>query len=337
MSEQGSGPKVEWVTSREKVGRDGGAEHFRQISRHARQREEVFEWADGRFEEGTKDARNVNRLGKCAAFLQFRHWFEARKTKLRAASFCQQFVLCSYCASRRSSRYVVKTLDELTSVVQENGPCRFVHLVLSNENMDCCGKAVRSIIEAKGKLLERRRNALKGRTSSSLVNVLGGLFCIEIKKGARSGLWHPHIHAILITPPDSRGKIDQNELWREWQTATGTENVALPWLNEIKQTNEEDELIPALLEVLKYAVKPGSLTPAETWYAHKAVNGKHRLIDTFGVLRGVKVDAKDLADDMDVDGPYVDWFLRRVNGTRGYETIRTSGVCCYGKNSIPKK
>lgn len=43
-----------------------------------------------------------------------------------------------------------------------------------------------------------REKSKKNRPHVELVKALGGVFSIEVKRGKNSGLWHPHVHFVIL-------------------------------------------------------------------------------------------------------------------------------------------
>ena len=62
--------------------------------------------------------------------------------------------------------------------------------------------------------------------------------------------------------------------------------------------------IDGFLETFKYALKFSDLPLADNWEAFQKLKGK-RLINSFGVLRGVEVPEDLTDDDLDEDLPYM--------------------------------
>ncbi len=80
------------------------------------------------------------------------------------------------------------------------GKGSLMYTVRNGENL---GERVDHLTDSLQTLLRRRRNALtSGRRSDQnptcLRHILGGMGGVEIKKGANSGLWHPHFHEIAL-------------------------------------------------------------------------------------------------------------------------------------------
>jgi len=98
--------------------------------------------------------------------------------------------------------------------------------------------------------------------------VEGGIRVLEIKRGERSGLWHPHYH-LLVTG----NYIPQRELAVAWKKATGDSgivHVCFAGANVVK-------------ELFKYTVKDAGLTPGDLDEAARVLKGK-RVVAVLGLF-----------------------------------------------------
>ena len=280
---------------------NGAGERLLRIEKHRKRGQEVARF----IREEIRFGKLADRVSECGSFLTFRHWVAPNLTKLHHANFCCKFILCTFCAAARACKYTAKFTEKITHVLKKWPNLRVAHVVLSTRNTDTLEEALDNILEAKKKMLQMRRNDKKCLSSSALSCVAGGVMVLEIKRSERGGKWHPHFHCIMLL----EDKINQNDFWDEWRECTKICDVALPYLKEIGKSDAR--LIKGVSEVFKYTVKPGSLTPEETWEVFSAVDGCRQLISSFGCLRGVKIDEEDLAEcSDDYWGPYLDFFLK---------------------------
>jgi len=295
-----------------------GEKRLKRIIKHRKRSRAVVEYAE---ENGLRGdvSDKIKKLKDCGSYLRFRHWYQVNKTRVVGANFCKNYILCTFCAALRASKYVEKLMLVLQEIGKSEFECgRPVHCVLSIKNTADIEKAIEQVIEGRKYLLKRRRDARKGsRHKSALKAVEGGVWVIEIKKGSGSGLWHVHCHCLFFTTE----LIDQNLLQEEWRRGTNSRKVAIPWLKYIGF--EEKDLLKAVLELFKYTVKPGSCTPGELIEAHKAVFGKYRLIQSFGCLRGVQINEDDLGESgREGWGAFIDYFLSCGDMNNNYRITR---------------
>jgi len=293
--------------------KDGAFKRLSKIQKHrARSREVVSEIEENH--QNTVVAEKAETLSECGNYLRFRHWRKVSKTRLVTANFCKCFILCTFCASLRASKYCEKFVVVILEVLKTMPDLRVVHMVLSCENVESAEEAIERLSDARKRVLKHLRQSNKGsRHKSALRGVEGGIWVMEVKKGRGSKKWHPHYHVLLLT----RRKINQNDMWDEWRKATKCPKVALPWLAE--HGRGEQEILKVCLELFKYMIKPGSCTPAELIEVHNAVFKKYRLIQSFGCLRGVQIDEDDIGEKGREEwGPYMDFFLSWAGGEKHY-------------------
>ena len=157
------------------------------------------------------------------------------------------------------------------------------------------------------KYQEQRRNALKGQRQVEYAKALGGVMSIEIKRGKNSGLWHPHVHMIWLC----EDVPSASQLSKEWLELTGDSYIV-----DVREFYGES-VVDGFLEVFKYALKFSDMELADNWEAFQTLKAK-RLVDNFGLFRGVQVP-DDLADD-DIDDEFVLLLYRFIRGS-GYNFV----------------
>uniref|UniRef100_UPI003B022B5E hypothetical protein n=1 Tax=Actinobacillus pleuropneumoniae TaxID=715 RepID=UPI003B022B5E len=140
-----------------------------------------------------------------------------------------------------------------------------------------------------------------------------GVYSIEIKRGKNSGLWHPHVHFVILC--DQLNEIDVKKLSDEWMGITGDSFIV-----DCRSfySAEPDCMIDGFLEIFKYALKFSDMSLEDNFHAYELLN-KQRLIGNFGILRGIEVE-ENLDDFCPEDQPYVDLFFRYYR-KRGYVQV----------------
>jgi len=192
-------------------------------------------------------------------------------------------------------------------------PSSFVaHCVFTVRNGEDLKERDALVRESMSRLVTRRRNSLRdGRSYSELANVVGGIWSLEIKRGGGSGLWHPHIHTLLVL----KDYIDAIALRAEWSELTGGEGQSV-WIKRIG-TGEEN-LFAACRECCKYVLKLGELNFRDNVEVFAKTRGQH-FVATFGQVRQAKID-NSLSDELRTDSsPFLD-ILLGWNGD-GYERM----------------
>lgn len=141
------------------------------------------------------------------------------------------------------------------------------HLVLTfRSNPDPLEDQVKLLRRAFGKL--RRRGPWRAR-------VRGGFYTVEITRNHITGLWHPHLHAVI-----DANYFPQPELVELWgQVMPGGRCVWIRQVSNVRST---------ALEIGKYVAKPPNV---RTWPDHairawaRAVHGG-RMVQAFGSCHG---------------------------------------------------
>jgi hypothetical protein len=174
------------------------------------------------------------------------------------------------------------------------------------QNGENLGERFNHLQKGVKRLLERRRNALKGlRIVTEFGKVLGLVGTYEVTNEDNG--WHPHTHMVIL----HQERIDVVKLRQEWKTLTGDSHV----LN-IKPLKHPEDPVQDFVEVFKYAVKFSDLSFAHTLEAHLTLSNR-RLLYSAGLFWGVKVP-EGLTDELLDDLSYIEFFYRYFQG-KGYE------------------
>jgi hypothetical protein len=149
------------------------------------------------------------------------------------------------------------------------------------------------------------------RRGSCLDGVRAAVWSYEVKRGAGSGLWHPHLHMVAM----SEHPVDAARLREEWHAITGDSFIV-----DVRPIDQADPA-SGFLEVFKYALKFSDMAPAETFEAFWVLKGK-RLVASAGLFRGIDIP-EHLTDEPLDDLPYVELFYRFMG--EGYSLQRGLG------------
>ena len=292
------------------LGEDGIAALPRRLARYAQAHQRALRMADYATEHGERKV--AARLRKCGHWLLFRHYYTVDKLRLLGADFCRNHLLCPLCAMRRAVKYLRAYMDRLAVVMADNPDLRAYMVTLTvrdgpdlAERFDHLRAGIGAMIQARLSYLsdpERNRYV-------EMVKALGGVYSIEVKRGANSGLWHPHVHMVWLC----REAPDRDKLSREWLRWTGDSYIV-----DVRPVHGQGDMASGFVEVFKYALKFSDLELADNWIAYKSLRGR-RLINSFGVLRGVSVP-DDLTDEPLDDMPWVD-LVYRWAGSAGYSLV----------------
>jgi len=246
-------------------------------------------------------ADTARQLEACGDYLAFRHYFTVDKVRLHAASLCRKHLLCPLCAIRRGAKALGAYSDRWKVIRAEKPLLRPFMVTLTVKDGEDLDERFKHLHAAQRELWKRKQ---RGR-GSVLAGVAGAVWSYEFKRGAGSGLWHPHLHMIALAevPPS------QSDLADEWHNITGDSYIV-----DVRPITHDgdDGHIDGFLEVFKYAVKFSDQDPADTVHAWLTLKGRN-LIGSAGCFRGVDVPESLL--DEPIEGlPFVEYFFRFGTG-----------------------
>lgn len=251
----------------------------------------------------TETGKLAAKLSNCADFLIFKRYLTVDEVRLHAANFCKKHLLCPFCAMRRGTKYLQAYKQRLEVVFQENPKLRAFMVTLTVKDGESLSERFAHLRAALKKYKEQRRNALKGQRAVEYAKAFGGVHSIEIKRGKNSGLWHPHVHMIWLCEQEPSA----SQLSKEWLELTGDSYIV-----DVREFYGES-VVDGFLEVFKYALKFSDMPLADNWEAYQLLKEK-RLVDNFGLLRGVKVPEELTDEDIDEDFVYMLYYFARNSG-----------------------
>lgn len=269
-----------------------------------------------------KDGRRnlADRLYDCGSYLRFRHYLTHQQTRLVESRSCDVSLLCPLCAIRRGGRLLRRYLERCEYIAPGHD---FYMVTLTVKNGPDLAERYKHLLASWKRLNQRAKKGYGAFADAS-----GAFGSIEFTKSEHG--WHPHMHMLWAmpkgTPPLRWGQGSQ--LGMDWLAATGDsyivharpiEAAGVPatgagGADTVAGTPAADALVGALCEVLKYALKFGSLSLDDNLHAYDVLKGK-RLSRAYGCFWGLEVPEK--LDDDPMDGPFIEWLFRYA-GARGY-------------------
>lgn len=252
------------------------------------------------------DRKLSYRLYRCASFLHFREWLDhGGKTTLHSGHFCQVPLLCPVCAIRRGGKmlrryveraeFITRTHDLfMVTLTVRNGPDlaeRYLHL--------------------KHAVKRLRERAKKGY--GAFAQAAGALWSTEFTNNGKG--WHPHVHMVWAVPHSTTFDLPAatRQLRQDWEAITGDSFIVD--VRHIRATNQ-DELVSAFCEVLKYALKFSGLSLDDNLHAYRTLKGQ-RLISSSGIWWGLELPEDARLEDDPLDGPFIE-HVYRFAGSAGY-------------------
>ena len=297
------------------LGADGVAALPIRLDRYGRAHQRALHMSD--YVRSAGEIKLANNLNQCGHWLVFRHYYTVDKLRLHAADFCKKHLLCPLCAVRRAAKYLKAYMDKLEFVLAETPNLKAYMVTVTVVDGPSLPERFKHLRKAMKSMTLARRHYLNSpdkRPHVEFAKALGGVHSIEAKRGSGSGLWHPHAHMVWLCHEEP----DQAKLSQEWKEWTGDSFIV-----DVRPFHDQQDVVSGFIEVFKYALKFSELSFEDNWEAFKQLSGK-RLVDSFGLLRGVQV-SDDLTDEPLEDLPYIELFYQWFNRS-GYSLMKTKTV-----------
>lgn len=207
---------------------------------------------------------------------------------------------CGVCSKRRALAWLAKLMPLFQDFRERGYLIFFLNLTIKDQEslkvgLDALNNAWRDMTNS-DKFSRKRFRQLSN----------GGVKSIEVKLGAGSGIWHPHIHAITIVKSDK--PVKQYEEYKElWERATcgalhTQKKVGSVFIHGIrdKKTNDTSNiaLMRGVVETFKYICKFDWLDlPKEAIKELVEVVKGKRLISAWGELYGLSKQVEELLNE----------------------------------------
>jgi len=271
----------------------------KRVERYGKAKERALDVAE--FISGQEGGKGLSRkLTGCGEYLLFRHYYTIDEVRLHAASFCKKHLLCPLCAIRRGAKAMQAYLPRYEAIQAMNGALRPFLVTLTVKDGPNLSERFQHLYSSQQELWKQKQ---RGR-GSVLDGVAAAVWSYEVKRGAGSGQWHPHLHMVAM----AENAPDAFELSASWQRITGDSFVV-----DVRPIDQEDPA-SGFLEVFKYALKFSDMDPADTYAAFRVLAGR-RLVGSSGLFRGIEIP-EQLTDEPLDDLPFVNLLYRYLG--RGY-------------------
>lgn len=305
-----------FLADNSELGSDGASALPTRLGRYEKAHRRALLMSDYAISQG--DIKLSSKLNKCGHWLVFRHYYTVDKLRLASADFCKKHLHCPLCAIRRAAKMLKAYLDKLNHVLAEHPGLKAYFVTVTVKDGECLRERFNHLRVAMKAMTQARRNYLMApnkRPHVEFAKAVGGVHSIEAKRGKNSRLWHPHAHMIWLCYEEP----DQDKLSEQWQNWTQDSFIV-----DVRPFADDNDLVSGFCEVFKYAIKFSELPLEENWEAANVLAGQ-RLVDNFGVLRGVEVP-EDLNDELINDLPYVELIYQFMGGKVGYSLARQKHV-----------
>jgi hypothetical protein len=251
----------------------------------------------------------AHKVEGCGEYLLFRHYFTIDQVRLHAAHLCKKHLVCPLCAIRRGAKALGAYLPRYEAVCASRPDLRPFLVTLTVKDGPDLAERFKHLQTSQRELWMRKH---RRRGSCSVDGIEAAVWSYEVKRGANSGEWHPHLHMVAL----ARVQPDAYQLAAEWRGITGDSFIV-----DVRPIDQADPA-SGFLEVFKYALKFSEMEPADTWAAFKALAGR-RLVASAGLFRGVEIP-DELVDVPLDDLPFVELFYRYTGGGYGLQPSRSS-------------
>lgn len=236
------------------------------------------------------DPERAEKILECGGWLLFRDYQDIDVRRLSGGLFCQQRLLCPFCAARISARRATDVSRGVGEVLGQHPHLAPYMVTLTMKSMDDRAQMVQKFWKAWSRMLARRRETISGRSQSVMGLMAGGFMNGEAKLG-RGGKPHYHGHGIFFADKGMRYKPVWQRLVREWAQLLGQDHASV-------QFEPVKGLISGgVKEATKYAVKfdDTDFDDRVEWF--HALHRKGPTFRKFGCMRGIKV-SDTVTDDL---------------------------------------
>ncbi len=271
----------------------------RRVSRYAEAKNRALDTAEYIEQEG--DLPLARRLSGCGEYLLFRHYFTVNEVRLHAAQFCKKHLLCPLCAIRRGAKALQAYLPRYEVVRAARADLSPFLVTLTVKDGGDLRERFGHLMRSQHELWKRKHRA----RGCSIDGVEAAVWSYEVKRGAGSGLWHPHLHMVAMAAE----RPDAGWLASEWSDITRDSFIV-----DVRPIDQADPA-SGFLEVFKYALKFSDMELADTYAAFRVLSHR-RLVGSAGLFRGIEIPEQLVDEPLD-DLPFVDLFYRFIYG-RGY-------------------
>ncbi len=200
------------------------------------------------------------RIAECSCYLEFALTADdngACSLKLQNARFCR-VRLCPVCQGRRALMWAAKTIKIMPKVLEANPKARFIMLTLTARNCPLpeLKTTLTDMHKAWRKLIQRKDWKVDGWVRTT-----------EVTRG-KDDTAHPHYHCLLMVKPSYftgasyTSQARWVELWKECLKVSYDPVVDVRAVHPKRGALEGQEgnpVIAALVEVIKYTVKPSDV------------------------------------------------------------------------------
>ncbi len=258
----------------------------------------------------------AQRLKDCLNYWEWAKYEKNKVLDLKSVSRCKDFY-CPNCRKFQLGKIILKLTPAIENLLKvESANPYLLTLTVPNckhEDLDfTVGKLIKKF-KVLWDWLYRDKSNYKDR----VFDCVGGFRVLEITYNYKTGMWHPHIHAVIFLKKDSAidfikkyKDLYQEKMQRYSYKSDADYMIGKLWtlaynghsLNDLKELKEEDILVcdiremvmpSGLYEVFKYVFKDNDVINVDSFGTmYYALKGK-RLKQSYGALYGFVSDKDD--------------------------------------------
>lgn len=243
--------------------------------------------------------RYAERMNDCSSFLAY--GFNSNGIKLKNANFCR-VRHCPVCQWRRSLLWKSNMYVVYDEVKHSYPTHRWLFLTLTVRNCE-----ITDLRQTLQHMNESWRRLIKRAPFLKVVD--GWIKTTEVTKG-KDGSAHPHFHVMLLVKPSyfAKSYIKQADWAKLWGAVLKVDYLPIVDVRTVKPKKNteqtlDDAIKGAIMETLKYAVKPddmigdGSEKDNAWFYELTRQSFKLRFVASGGVLKNALKHDDDITDN----------------------------------------
>ena len=255
--------------------------------------------------------RQMRLLRACGTWLCFHYYAQPDAYRLVQANFCDQHLLCNFCAIRRAAVKLRVYLERFHHILAQQ-PSLIPHLItLTVRNGSDLLERFQHLRACYGKLQQRRKDFLARRGAyTEFSKCLAGVGSYEFTYNGQMREFHPHLHLIGLVD----GYLHQLRMVEEWRAIAGDSFIL-----DVRPFSTPDKPVRAFREVFKYALKFSQLPVALNYQVAEQLR-KKRLLVSFGLFWGMKVPEVLTDDPLEQD--YVEYFYEWITDQYRLQSVQ---------------
>lgn len=211
--------------------------------------------------------RYAERIAGCAQVLGFARDPPTGKLKLKNVWFCR-VRSCPVCQWRRSVMWQARVYHALPLLIRDYPDTRFLFLTLTVKNCP-----IGQLRDTLGNMASGWKRMMEVKTFPAI----GWVRSVEITRSQRDRSAHPHYHALLMVPPTyfKADYLKQNDWAALWQQSLRINYRPVVDVRVVRPERRlaSGRVVPvswniwgAVVEILKYAVKPSDMVRDPEWF-----------------------------------------------------------------------